>query len=232
MATLLSNCQEAARLLKLDVPTSIVANTTDETAQLLWALANRGGRALAKRIAWEALCVSATLTTLAALDQGALPAAFDRMVPGTMWNTTLRRMVFGPLDGQEWAEAQATTSALINPAFRIRAGHIWFSAIPTAGQSVTYEYVSKYWVNSLTASSYAADTDTTAFDDELLVLDLMWRYRQNKGLSFDDDRIEFERRLADCISNDGARRTLGPNTALNGPTKLQVPDTLTALIGL
>lgn len=235
MATLLENAQEAMRLLKIDVLTSLIGNTEDETAQLIWSLANRGGRAIASRIAWQALLATETITTVADDDQGALPSDFVRMIPETMWNVDRQRIVFGPLDAQEWAEVTSNLTTLVNPAFMIRAGHVFMSPDPTAGETVTYTYLSKNWALSSTSTpqaSYLADDDSTLFDDEVLILDLIWRYRHNKGLAFDDDRIEFERRLADLISNDGARRTLGPSTPLTGPTKLQIPDTFTALIGL
>ena|SRR5687767_1130830 len=226
--TLLANVQDAARLAKIDVPSSVIGNT-DETAALLLGLSNRGGRSIAKRYAWQALQVVAALTTLAASSQGALPANFDRIIPDTMWNTTRRRKVFGPLDAQEWAEISATVTTMVDPAFQIRAGNIYMTPTPAAGEAVIYTYASTLWVDNggADATAYDADTNTTVFDDELLVLDLVWRYRHNRGLDFEPDRLEFERRLADAITLDGGRRTIDTTSCrmpVGQPTKLQIPD--------
>jgi hypothetical protein len=234
--TLIANVQAAARLLKVNVPSSAVGSD-DETGAILAELATRGGRALAKRFAWQALVQVEELTAVAASSQGALPSDFDRMLPETFWNTTRKRRVYGPLDAQEWAEIAGNGTTLIDPSFQIRGGAIYLSPAPTEGDALIYTYVSKNWVipngeSTPSRSAYEDDVDECVFDDELMVLDLIWRYRHNRGLEFEADRYEFESRLAHIITLDGGRRvidTTAARTPLGKPTPLQIPD---GVIGL
>ena len=64
---------------------------------------------------------------------------------------------------------------------------------PTAIETLVYEYVSSRWARSsvgVAQAEFAADTDTTVFDPDLMRAEIKWRYLAAKGMVFDDARAE------------------------------------------
>lgn len=232
--TLLSMSQEALKQLNLPAETTIVGNTTSDTAVQLLRLAQEEGDALARRYQWQALQTEKTFTTLAQASQtGAIPTDFSYMVPETFWNRTLRRRVYGPLDAEEWQRIQASVTTLVNPAYRIMGDAILLTPTPTASQTCAYEYISKNWCQSSGGTgqqAWAADTDTGKLDEKLMTLGLVWRFKQAKGMSFEDDLMLYERRVSEAMMRDGSKGRLSSDGWMYGnrqPTKLQIPETIT-----
>jgi hypothetical protein len=215
---------------------STVVGSSDPAAILMRRLSTEGGKAVAKRHHWTALTVEKTFTTTAAAAQVASVATdFERLVPDTMFNRTSRRRVYGPIDNAEWQNIQASLTTSVDSAFRIRGSgtaSILITPTPTAGDTIAYEYITKNWCQSNAAvgqTAWAADTDTSLLDEELHALDLIWRWRQAKGLEFQDERAAFENYLANTVMNDGARPRLQIGETMSGdriPYPPQTPDTL------
>jgi hypothetical protein len=212
-----------------------VAGNPSPDANLMLRLANTGGKALMKRCAWAALITEKTFTTVAAAAQTASVASdFDRILPETMFNRTSRRRVWGPVDADTWQNIQSSLITYVDPAFRIRGSgtaSILITPTPSAGDTVAYEYVSKNWCQSsggTAQSAFAADADVSLFDEELHTLDLVWRWRAQKGLMHDSELAAFERYLMITMMNDGARARIqiGDVTSDRVPNPPQVPDTL------
>ena len=139
-ATCLQICQQAASWLALPVPTAIWSSTDAQIIQLR-TLLNEEGDALRAwpDHQWNKIQKETSFTTAATNVQSALPTDFDHISNQTMWNRTLNRMVWGPMDDHQWQQ-ELSGQTLTSPyyAFRIRGGLMYLTPVPTAGDSIYY----------------------------------------------------------------------------------------------
>jgi hypothetical protein len=232
MTTLLEICQAAAGIAGFPTPASIVG-TTDETGARLLAVANREGKALAKRTSWQELTKEATFVTLAQENQGAFSSLgsggvdysdLNFITPNTIWDRTENIRIYGPLTPQEFQTLKSSTTSGPYWSFRIRGNSILAYPDPTAGNTVAFEYVSKYWVDTNgdgvgEAEAWQADTNTTVLDPELMILGLIWRFKESIGEGYAEDFQKYEQEVANAISRSGSSRTLdlGGSSSSNRP---------------
>lgn len=213
MANLLAIIQDVADRIGLVRPSSAIGASDPQARQLL-ALANQEGREQARRHAWQAITFEKTFTTIAAETQtSALPADFDRFVPDTFYNRTKTRLVTGPMTPPEWADYKGQLTGLVYDAFRVRGDSILIAPVPPAGETMAYEYVSKYWCMSATdtvadQSAFLVDTDITALDDELFTQGICWRFQKSRGFDYSESYQQYELLLAQLAGRDGGTRVL------------------------
>lgn len=234
MATVLSICQDAADEMSLDRPGTIVGNTSDNTAQKLIRQLTRTCRQLAARYDLQELRREHTFTTVATADQSSatpIPTDFLRFVPDTLYNRTKRyRVVF--LNAEEWQGHQAALTTRVYDAAVLRGGTLLMAPTPAAGQTVAYEYITRYIAlqtdGTTYVSTFAADTDAPTLDEELLILGTVWRYLQAEGNDYAEAMREFELRLNDLMKMNGGRRVIDMGGAGSDriPIPPRVPDTL------
>lgn len=204
--------QNAARELKISVPSSVAANTSNHDAMLLLRMANKEAKQIRGRYPWQAIRKEHTFTTTATDSQtNSLPADFLKFVPETAFNRTTKRPLLGPITPQQWQEYKAGLIVPSEPTFLVRQGAIMIAPTPTAGQTIAYEYVSD-WVVCVAASptvaskdAFTLDTDTWIFDEEILTLAVVWRWRMHKGMSYEDQQLDYERLLTDAFIADGGK---------------------------
>jgi hypothetical protein len=233
MATLLSLVRDAwGRLgIEEDTPTAVIASTNN-SVKVLRALAAQEGKELARRATWERLTREQTITTTATqVQSGAIPADFDRMIPDTCWNYTENEPMLGPLAPAEW---QTLSAGLVGPPdlyFRIRGGDFLILPTPEAGQSVRFEYLSRYWVDTNAdgdgdAEDFAADTDEPVLDAELITLGLVWRWLKRQRLPYQDEFNEYDVAVRQVIARDGVRKTINfmGRDVDDGARQPRVPD--------
>lgn len=206
--SLLTLVQGACARIGLDTPSTVIGNTDAIVKDMLY-LARQSAISLSRKTAWKSLTSEKTFSTTAAAEQtGALPSDVDWIIPDTMFNRTLTRRVAGPLSAEEWQLLQASLSAVVDPFFRIRGTSLLFVPAPAAGNTVAYEYVTKNFCQSsggTAQSAFAADTDTTVLDEELHMLNLVWRFRRAKGLDYSQELADFELEMNQAILREGVR---------------------------
>lgn len=209
--SLLTIIQDALGRMNLPQPT-VVVSSADPQVKLCLKLADEGGKELSRRGAWKALTAEKTFTTVATAAQtDALPTDLDWIIPDTMFDRTLRRKVSGPVSAVDWQYIQASLSNAIFPAFRIRGTSMLISPTPTAGNTIAYEYVTKYWClsdASVSQTKWTADTDTPVLDEELHILGLIYRFRKSRGLDYSDAQTNYERQTLLAIQREGSRPRL------------------------
>lgn len=224
--TLLTIVQEAASELGLRQPDS-VAGSTDLTAQILYRLANQVGKHLMRYHDWQALIVQKTFTSLATQVQtNALPPNdYDRMIYNAeVWNRTSLQRFAGPTPQRYWAELANGTLTSAAPGFwRIIGDQLNILPVMTAGQTIAFEYISKRFCTAADAtpqSSFMADTDIALIDDELFVLEMVWRFRKSRGFAqYAEDMETAEREKEKRAARDrGTGRIRPPNTNGSLPT--------------
>ena len=211
--TLLSIVQDACNEIGLPQPSTVISNT-DTTVRQMLALSNRSGKMLAQRNTWQELVKSTTITTLAAELQGTI----ETLLPGfnwylyqTMWNRDTRTQVWGPLYPAEWQFLKAATVTGPFPDFRIQNKKLYMLPIPTAGQTIGLEYVSRYWCETSGGTGqekWAADTDVGTLSEDLLTIDLVWRFKAAKGFDYAEDFRQAEIAINNAIARSGAKQTL------------------------
>jgi len=213
MANLLSIIEQVADRIGLVRPTQVIGSSDPQARQLL-ALANQEGRELARRHPWQAITFEHTFTTVASETQtGAIPTSFDRFVPNTIYNRTTGEELRGPLTAQEWSDYKSGISTFVFDSYRVRGDSFLMAPTPTAGQTVAYEYVSKYWAMSAADTTpdqqwWLGDTDETVLDEELMILGIHWRYLRSRGLDYADVFQTYELALAQLTGRDGGSRIL------------------------
>lgn len=225
--SLLTIVQSAARRIGILKPTAVYTSTDAQILQLL-ELCNEEGRELAVK-PWQALIKEVSFVTAAAESQGnitTLAPGFNYILNDTIWNRTQRRPVFGPRAPQQWQQMKAQTLSGPFNQFRIRSNLVLFDPIPTAGENCYFEYLSKNWCTSSDAATardaWAADSDVSLIDEELMTMGLVNRFRQAKGLEYDTEA--YDARLRDLLARDGTKPVLSLSGGSDGlPPGVIVP---------
>jgi hypothetical protein len=206
--TLLSVIQDVASDLGLKQP-SAVFGSTDLTAQILLRFAQKGARELVTYHDWQALTVQKTFTTLNQVVQtNSLPAAdYDRMAYNPeVWNRSLHLKYVGPTPQRTWQRLQAGVGFGIIGYWRILAGQLNIFPAPSAGQTLAYEYISKQHCTSAAGapqSLFMADTDLFLLPEDLLKLEITWRFRASRGFAaYAEDLSTCEREKEKAASQD------------------------------
>jgi uncharacterized protein (DUF1330 family) len=229
--TLLTICQDAANIIGITAPDSVTASTDTSVIQLE-ASVNQEGRAQVQKYGWQVLVKEGSHTTLAAESQGtmiSIASDFGRFSNDTMWNRTTNRRYYGPITDSRWQQILAVVSGGITNYFRIRGGNLLMHPTPTAGESVKFEYVSKYWVDTTGGSTadadkFSGDSQTTVLEEELIVLGVVWRFLKLKGLPYDQQYVDYTNRVSEYTGHDGASPILRMGGARRAILALNEPE--------
>jgi hypothetical protein len=160
-----------------------------------------------------------------------LPPDYETITDNTHWDKTKHWQMLGPVDAQQW---QWLKSGYISTGPRVRwriLGNKFQIWPPYNTQEyLGFEYRSKGWARSATdqvKNSFTADTDTTIFDDRIMVLYTKLKYFQIKGFDTTALMQEYMRYLSIAKANDKGSATLSfapqPSAVLIGWAN--IPDT-------
>jgi hypothetical protein len=188
---------------------AVVMASTDQMVVELRSLSNLSGKSLGGTYAWQELTKECVFTSTAAYDQGLLDGYlvtstgdYSRLVPSTLWNRSAILQASGPVTSVEWQADVAFQAAAPYPKYRIWQGSLWIGpvgSLPTSGDTWAFEYISNFWCQSAAGvgqTQWVADTDTGILDEELLTLDIIWRWKASKSIEYADDLANFEDRKA------------------------------------
>lgn len=206
---------QAARKRVLQYAPTLVSSESSDTAVIaLGELANQSGIDLVRRHEWTFLQKEQTFTALAQeVQTSMIPADFDRFIDETWFNRSKTRRILGPLTPVEWQRRKTLQASPVFESFRVRGSDVLMIPNPEAGDTLVFEYISKNWVDTNAdgageASTFSADTDTPLFDEELMTLDITWRYLSAQGMDYSEPFRSFELALADRIARDGGNETI------------------------
>lgn len=208
--TLLTAINSVQRLCSLEVTSTVVANS-QETQKLLLELAKEAADELARRHYWPDLKREHTFTatTGQTLQSNGKPSDFDRIIPDTMWNRTTDRQIHGVLTPSQWQRAKGLPlSVTIDQLYMLRNDglHIFGPDTdgPTDADTIAYEYMMNTPVLDTDGSTYKteweADTDTFVLSERLLINEVRWRWRAEKGLPYAEQLKNSELRIASEIN--------------------------------
>ena len=204
--TALKVAQNIANEVGLQAPTSLVGNPNQDAIRLKAAI-NAAGRYLSGHD-WNSLTTVTTISCSTTTEY-ALPSGFRAMVPLTLWNTTEREQVTGPMTPSQW---QVSLNALgrfsLSEEVRIKmsAGtqFLEFRNTTEAGNLITIYYYTENWVNSGSmVASISADNDTFLLPERVVEAEAKWRFLKAIGQSFGQEYEEAKEVTQIARANDG-----------------------------
>jgi hypothetical protein len=233
--SLLTIVQNAAVIIAIPKPSTVIGNTNAQVMTLL-GLAQNGGRILARSHNWQALTKRVTATGVAANAQtGQPPTAYDRFAAvQRIWDDTRNTWLIGPMSTDDWDGILVQPQTAYPTYWTLLNGVVNIAPAPTTSDSFVYTYISKNWIRpdggtgSTDAATWAADSDNSLLDESLHELDLIWRYKQAKGLDYAEDMATFEREKEKGISRDRGPKSVKTTTMWRGdPPGSWWPGTIT-----
>ena len=82
--------------------------------------------------------------------------------------------------------------------------------MPAGGDHLVFEYLGGNWVSDVDNSTFrdaiTEDTDMPLFDDDLLEMGTLWRFKQSRGLSYQAELGEFENQESIRFADDAGRK--------------------------
>lgn len=171
-------------------------------------------------------------------DTFGLPSDFDHYIGDTWWDVTNHWILFGP-DSPQRYQQEVSGIVTTGPRRHFRqlgraTGNNYRLWPPIATQennfSLEFQYISLYAVQAVAGTyqqRFTADTDVPTLEDEMLVMDLKWRFFQIKQLDYAPLQAEFLDYVNRRIAQDGGNTVLslahgGVSDYLISPA--QVPD--------
>ena len=196
----------------LDVPLRVVG-ATDAGVRQLRGLLNEVISDITNRgESWPLLQKQALFNTVAAELQGPLatiaPYGFKYIIPGTEYDRTERRPLWGPKGAGAWQESIALPVTGPLYSYRLWQGEFLIQPAPPAGHQIAFEYASDMAIQDVGGTyskRFEADSDIFLLDEDLLLLGLRWKWKKEKGLSFVTEKLEYESALAQAMGNDGTK---------------------------
>jgi len=207
--TLLSVIQEACLAMALPRPTTLSGAATP-LAQTLVQLSAMGGKILARTHDWEALTITVDINPQPQMAQpGHPPAGFDRFPPqGKIWDVNRRQWLIGPVSSAKWSMLISDSQPGASFYWTRQRGNIQIWPVPSYSDLFRYSYVTRNWVRpeggtgSTDTPAWVNGSDVALLSEDLLVLDLIWRFKQNKGLDYAEDMGTFEREKEKVMARD------------------------------
>lgn len=168
---------------------------------------NETGRELARRVDWNVLRRTKTVTGDGIAVTIALPADFSRMAEGLAASAN-GNPVRGSLSPDEWS---ALSSVFGVPRYYYLSGiNISFYPAPAATQTVDVTYQTSNWAKDADAvgkSYMSLDNDEELLPRDLLVQGAVWRWFRHAGRDFSDYMAEYEAAIADLAkAGNGVRQ--------------------------
>ena len=190
------------------LPSSDPVSDTNETFIQMVGLLNSSGQELCELDDWQELVKPYEIIT-ADTDTGTydLPDDFNYMSDQTGWDRTNRVAIGGPLSAQDWTylAGRDLVSQTIYASFRQVDGKLdLYPQPPPEGLRLTFEYISRWWLQEQGASAPNRDTvgagsDTCILDPLLSIKFLKLKFLQAKGLDSAAAGMEFDTLLASRI---------------------------------
>ena len=215
---ILYEVQQAAMQLSLPVPTQVYGST-DQDVLLMGSAANLAGTMVVSAFAWQHLRNVLNCAGDGSKTQYDLPADFIRVVDNTGWSAAIRRPVV-ILNPQQWAMVKnwLSQSFYMNPACRIYKDQVEFISPPAIGDTVSFEYITKNYVedaeNPLILKEFIEnDGDIPMFDWLLMILAIKVKWQELKGFSTVGAMSDFNDRLSQLTQQD----EMGQILTLSGP---------------
>lgn len=184
--TALQLVNQALQELGLPQVQTIISAQDDQTGFQTLGLLNSLGEQISRAHDWQFLEGTAEMTGDGVLEEFDLPADFGRIVNQTQWSSSVRRPMYGPMSAQGWSWIQyGIVSVGVYYRYRILGNKFHVFPAMANGEKANFYYIKKNWALSELAvpkDQIDADSDTTQFDDFLMIAGLKFRLWSAKGM--------------------------------------------------
>lgn len=142
-----------------------------------------------------------------------LPTDFQRAFAMTAWDTFNRWQLFGPATPADWANyTNNVISAPVRRLWRLRNDKFEIFPINPYNTTATtfqinLQYASKAICTSASGTpqtEWLADGDTFVLDEQLLYLDMTWRYLSSLNLAYGEQKANYEAYVMKFMADDGS----------------------------
>lgn len=200
LTLLQSVCYEA----NLPAPSSGLASSTDPAVLQLIHLFYSVGRDLLQQKCWPQLKRVHTVTCTSGDTAYALPSDYYCSVLDAAWDTTNKWKMGGPLSDSQFNELLYGYAITQNrKSYRIfgRPGtdQIQINPDPSTGDVLSFEYLSDAWIATASYAAWqttiTADTNLTAFDDDLMIAGIKFKLYREKGWQYQPYEQEFKNQI-------------------------------------
>jgi len=209
-----------------------VTGSQDDTVLQIWALLNEGVEEMACR-PFNDLQQDLTFTHLARGNNLAMVFDIDLpdfkgLITGTFYDSQTRIRVAGPIGQRSWSEMVNMNVTAAQYQYRMAGGGLYI--YPTPGDYLNYffnwTYQSCYGVQAqdetagtphspgVTKLWFEADTDRSRLPYRLLLTDLRWRWKREKGMAYEEEQKICEDMIMDHLNTQGA----SPDIDMGDPT--------------
>jgi hypothetical protein len=214
--TLLSVCQDVCKVIGLDpVPSAVASNTDREYVELLH-VANEMAKRISRGHDWQKLSAIQTMTGDGTTEDFDLPSDYDRMlVKAQVWSSDLETALSPISDLDKWLEMDVQSFDFVINAWTLYGGQMHIKPALTSGITAKYFYQSSNIVldvGQTPKALFTADDDTFRLDEQVLKLGMIWQWRANKGLPYDEDMMNYEQALEREVLRDKGSRMLRVGT--------------------
>ena len=172
-----------------------ITENTFEMRQIL-SLVNTAGKDINRRAEWSKAVSEFTITSVSSI---LLPTDFQSMTAegAVMLNGSGHSPIRPVVSPEMWQLLEKFPSYQV--FYQIKNGSLFFSSAIGSGGAVI-RYISTDWIPGKSATD--SNADQPIFPDELLTRAVVWRWKRQKGLPYDDVLAEFEADLAAAIKAD------------------------------
>jgi hypothetical protein len=215
--TLLTLTQSVCRQLGLPQPNSAFSATDDMVEQIV-ILLQEAGDDLLRDHDWSVLTVQRDFTATGFEVQDEPPTvsvAFDRFAQNcSLWDIGNKWTLDGPKTPMEWQRITIDDVGTLHRWWTMLGGVIHILPIPDVTETFRYTYVTKNWIRidlgdqASDISAWDNDSNTSLMPERLLKLSTIWRWKQVKGLSYEEDMATFEREKIRHIARDRGPRSI------------------------
>lgn len=208
MATIVDVLNRVARHCSIQTPSSWITATADEYVEIRDDFLRECVDDLLDRVDWpQPIGVQYTITGTGVATY-ALPSDFRRLQrnPYSVYDDNLDAPGIPVLSEGDWVELLDSGIAGADRFFRLKgyAGNweIEFEAAPSS--DIILSYVSNNWMatsGGTVGSMFTAADDVLILPDRLVECGIIWRWRERKGLPFQDKYAEFNVLLARYLND-------------------------------
>jgi hypothetical protein len=136
-------------------------------------------------------------------------SGFLKIINDTLWDSNRHLPLFGPRKMQDIAMLLAIPVTGPFLQYNIWANELNILPVPAAGDIIIGFYLSRNgWTTSTGSSTsefIANDTDVPVLDSDVTFLGLTWRWLKTKGLTYQDEKQEYELAVMDLQARDRPR---------------------------
>lgn len=218
--TVLSVIQNVCLVVAIDRPDQVFAST-DREMQEMARLANEIADRLMKVHDWQVLQTIKTYTGDDVAEAHALPDDYDRMVAtASMWSSRWTWAFNHITDPDVWLEYQVVPYTFVNGNWIIFGGSVHVLPVMASTETLKFFYISNKIAQTTgggeTKAAFTVDTDTLRIPEKLLELGMIWQWRANKGLPYQEDMVNYEKHLNQSIKADaGSNPIVSGNKGFN-----------------